>query len=204
ALKLNPKFGGAALKLAQLYAEPLQKRDKALEFAKKARELAPNDAEAAGVLGHVALESDNYNWAYSLLQESARQRRNDPTVLHDLALATYALGRVPEARQTMERCLTAAPAAAQSDDAKRFLSMTARKTLPDDPELARTLAELNFKRKEFSYAIQLFEGSAAKEPLPAKHLYYLGMAQLQTKQDAKGRETLARALGAGLQDPLAR
>ena len=191
----------------------------------------------------------------------------------------------------MERCLTAAPAAAQSDDAKRFLSMTAldrpsadivaaepqvqqilkiqplyapalmakaaiqlqrndakaaaniylqvlnkypdfapaqkrlaaiyadsaedagkayefavkaRKTLPDDPELARTLAELNFKRKEFSYAIQLLEGSAAKQPLPAKHLYYLGMAQLQTKQDAKGRETLARALGAGLQDPLAR
>ena len=290
ALKLNPKFSGAALKLAQLYADPLQKRDKALEFAKKARELAPNDAEAAGVLGRIALESDNYNWAYSLLQESARQRRNDPTVLHDLALAAYALGKVPEARQTMERCLTAAPAAAQSDDAKRFLNMTAldrtsadivaaepqvqeilkmqplyvpalmakaaiqlqrndakaaadiylqvlskypdfapaqkrlaaiyadnaedagkayelavkaRKTLPDDPELARTLAELNFKRKEFSYAIQLLEGSAAKQPLPAKHLYYLGIAQLQTKQDAKGRETLARALAAGLQEPLA-
>src|SRR5438477_4924169 len=43
----------------------------------------------------------------------------------------------------------------------------------------------------------------AKQPLPAKDLYYLGMAQLQTKQDAKGRETLARALAAGLQDPLA-
>jgi hypothetical protein len=29
------------------------------------------------------------------------------------------------------------------------------------------------------------------------------MAQLQTKQDAKGRETLEHALAAGLQDPLA-
>ena len=48
--------------------------DKALEFAKKARELAPNDAEVAGLLGRIALKADNFSWAYSLLQESARQR----------------------------------------------------------------------------------------------------------------------------------
>ena len=290
ALKLNPKLLSSALKLAQLYAGPLQQRDKALEFAKKARELAPNDAEAAGLLGRIALKADNFSWAYSLLQESARQRRNDPDILHDLALTAYALGKAPEARQTMQRSLDAAPSAAQSEDAKRFLAMTAldhlspevvaaepevqkilktepdyvpalmaqaaiqlqrndvktatgiylqvlrqypdfapaqkrlaaiyadnpddlakaydlamkaRKTLSDDPELARTLAELNFKRKEFAYAIQLFQQSAASQPLPPKDLYYLGMAQLQTKQDPKGREALERALAAGLQDPLA-
>jgi Flp pilus assembly protein TadD len=273
-----------------MYAGPLQKHDKALEFAKKARELAPNDAEAAAVLGRIALKTDNFSWAYSLLQESARQRHNDPTILHDLALTTYALGKAPEARQTMQRSLDAAPDAAQSEDAKRFLAMTAldhpsadvvpaepevqkilkmqpdyvpalmaqaaiqlqrndakaaggiysqvlrhypdfapaqkrlaaiygdnpadlakayelavkaRKTLPDDPELARTLAELNFKRKEFSYAIQLFQESAAKQPLPPKDLYYLGMSQLQTRQDVNGRESLQRALAAGLQEPLA-
>jgi tetratricopeptide (TPR) repeat protein len=289
-LKLNPKLLSTAVKLAQIYAGPLQQRDKALEFAKKARELAPNDAEAAGLLGRIALKTGNFSWSYSLLQESARQRRNDPDILHDLALTAYALGRAPEARQTMQRSLDTAPGAAQSEDAKRFLAMTAldhlsaevvaaepevqkilktqpdyvpalmaqaaiqlqrndvkaatgvysqvlrqypdfapaqkrlaaiyadnpedlakaydlaskaRKTLSDDPELARTLAELNFKRKEFSYAIQLFQQSAAKQPLPPKDLYYLGMAQLQTKQDAKGRETLERALATGLQDPLA-
>jgi tetratricopeptide (TPR) repeat protein len=291
ALKLNPKFVGAALKLAQLYAEPLQKRDKALEFAKKARELAPTDAEVAGVLGQVALESGNYSWAYSLLQESARQRRTDSMVLYNLGWAAYALGKVAEARQNMEHSLTAAPPASQSEDAKRFLAMVAldrlsadvltaepevqkilkaqpsyvpalmaegaiqlqrndpktaariylqvltrypefapaqkrlagiyantpedlpkayefavkaRKTLPDDPEVARTLAEVSFKRQDFSYAIQLFEGSAAKQALAPNDLYYLGVAQLQTKQEAKGRETLARALAAGLQDPLAK
>ena len=290
ALKLNPKLLSAALKLAQLYAGPLQNRDKALEFAKKARELAPNDAETAGVLGRIASQAGNFTWAYSLLQESARQRRDDPSVLRDFAMAAYALGKVSEARQTMERCLKAAPDAAQSEDAKRFLAMTAleqpsadvvasetevrktlekqpdyvpalmaqgaiqlqrndaksatgiyaqvlnrypdfapaqkrlaaiyaerpddlakaydlaikaRKALPDDPELARTLAEVNFKRKEFPYAIQLFQESAGKQPLPPKDLFYLGMAQLQTKQDTEGRETLERALAAGLQDPLA-
>jgi tetratricopeptide (TPR) repeat protein len=268
----------------------LQNRNKALEFARKARELAPNDAEAAGTLGGIAFQVDNFSWAYSLLQQSVRQRGNDPGVLHDFAMAAYALGKVPEARQTMERSLKATPETAQSEDAKRFLAMTAleepsvdvvasepevrkmlekqpdyvpalmaqaaiqlqrndaksatdiyaqvlsrypdfapaqkrlaaiyaenpddlakaydlaikaRKVLPDDPELARTLAELNFKRKEFLYAIQLLQESAGKQPLPAKDLYYLGMAQLQTKQDSKGRETLERALAAGLSDPLA-
>jgi tetratricopeptide (TPR) repeat protein len=289
-LKLNPKLPSSAVKLAQLYAGPLQQREKALEFAKKARGLAPNDAETAGLLGRIVLKTGNFSWAYSLLQESARQGRNDPDILHDLALAAYALGKGPEARQTMQRSLDAGPNAGPSEDAKRFLAMTAldhlsaevvaaepevqeilktqpdyapalmaqgaiqlqrndaktatgtylqvlrqypdfapaqkrlaaiyadnpddlakaydlatkaRKTLSDDPELARTLAELNFKRKQFDYAIQLFQQSGVKQPLPPKDLYYLGMAQLQTKQDAKGRESLERALAAGLKDPLA-
>ena len=290
ALKLNPKLLPAALKLAELYAGPLHNNDKALEFAKKARELAPNDAPSAGVLGRIAFQAGNFTWAYGLLQESTRQRRDDPGVLHDLALTNYALGKVPEARLTMQRCLDAGPDAAAAEDGKRFLAMTtldqpaadvvaaepdvqkilkaqpdyvpalmaqaasqlqrndaksaagiysqvlrqypdfapaqkrlaaiyeespddlakaydlaikARKVLPDDPKLARTLAEINFKRKEFPYAIQLLQESARKGPLPAKDLYYLGIAQLETKQDAKARETLGRALVAGLQEPLA-
>ena len=254
-LKLNPKLASSAVKLAQLYAGPLQQRDKALEFAKKARGLAPNDAETAGLLGRIVLKTGNFSWAYSLLQESARQRRDDPDILHDLALTAYALGRAPEARQTMQRSLDAAPSAVPSEDAKRFLAMTAldhlspeiaaaepevqeilktqpdyapalmaqaaiqlqrndaktatgiylqvlrqypdfapaqkrlaaiyadnpddlakaydlatkaRKTLSDDPELARTLAELNFKRKQFDYAIQLFQQSGVKQPLPPR------------------------------------
>jgi len=291
ALKLNPKLLSATLKLAELYAGSLHNHDKALEFAKKARELAPNDAQSVGVLGRIAFQAGNFTWAYSLLQESVRQLKTDPAVLHDLALTNYALGKVPEARLTMQRCLDAGPDAAATEDGKRFLAMTAvdqssaadvvaaepdvqkilnaepdyvpalmaqaaiqlqrndaklaagiysqvlgrypdfapaqkrlaaiyaenpddltkaydlaikaRRALPSDPELARTLAELNFKRKEFPYAIQLLQESAGKQPLPAKDLYYLGMAQLQTKQDSKGRETLERALAAGLSEPLA-
>jgi tetratricopeptide (TPR) repeat protein len=290
ALKLNPKLLTAALKLAELYAGPLHNNDKALEFAKKARDLAPNDAQSAGVLGRIAFQAGNFAWAYSLLQESARQLKTDPGVLHDFALTNYALGKVPEARLIMQHCLDAGPDAGAAEEAKRFLAMTtldqpaadivaaqsevqkilkaqpdyvpalmaqaaiqlqrndaksaagiysqvlrqypdfapaqkrlaaiyvenpddlakaydvaikARRVLPDDPEVARTLAEINFKRKEFPYAIQLLQESARKGPLPAKDLYCLGVAQLETKQDAKGRETLQRALAAGLQEPLA-
>ncbi|KAF5407503.1 MAG: Beta-barrel assembly-enhancing protease [Candidatus Udaeobacter sp.] len=290
ALKLNPKLVAAPTRLAQLNAGPLQNKEKALAYAKKARELAPTDPQVAGILGKVAYDSGNFTWSYSVLQEAVRQRANDPSILHDLAWAAYSLGKVNEARDAMQKVLTDNLNSSQAADAKKFLAlaaldenpkgliaaeselqkelksnpeyvpalmaqaaldaqhgqtkpateiysdilrrlpdfapaqkrlaaiyadnpddlikaydlaMKARKTLSDDPELARTLAELNFKRKEFTYAIQLFQQSAANQPLPPKDLYYLGMAQLQTKQDAKGRETLEHALAAGLQDPLA-
>ena len=48
ALKLNPKLAAAVTKLAQLYAGPLQNKEKALAYAKKARELAPADPQVAG------------------------------------------------------------------------------------------------------------------------------------------------------------
>ena len=290
AFKLNSKLPTTALKLAQLYAGPLHQPSKALEFAKKARELAPNDASTAGTVGRIAYQAGNFTWAYGLLQESARRNAADAGVLHDLAMTAYVLGNVPEARQTMERVLSAKPDAAQSEDGKRFLEMTAleqpsadtlaaqskiesvlkaqpdylpslmaqaavqlqhndtkaaagiysdvlrkypdfapaqkrlaaiyaedlgnlakaydlamkaRKTMPDDPELARTLAELGFKRNEFSYAVQLFKESGSKQPLPAKDLYYLGMAQLQSRQEAEGRKNLEQAISAGLPEALA-
>ena len=41
AVKLNPKLASGVTKLAQLYAGPLRNKEKALAYAKKARELAP-------------------------------------------------------------------------------------------------------------------------------------------------------------------
>ena len=78
ALKLNPKLATAVIKLAQLNAGPLQNKEKALAYAKKARELAPADPQVAGILGKVAYQSGNFTWSYSLLQEAVRQRQNDP------------------------------------------------------------------------------------------------------------------------------
>jgi len=289
-IKLNPRLPTAVLKLAQLYGGPLGKRDQALEFAKKARDLSPNDPEATAAIGHVALQVGNYSWAYSLLQESARNGAKDQIALHDLALSAYAIGKVPESRETMQRYFSANPTGERAQEAQQFLALTAleepsaaavaaepgvqkrlsadpddvpalmakaairlqqndeksatdiylkvlqkypdfapaqkrlaaiyknnpeglskaydlamkaRKTLTNDPELTRTLAQLSFKRNDFSYAAQLFEESARIQPLGADDLYYLGIAQFASHQEMKGRQTLARALAAGLKDPLA-
>jgi tetratricopeptide (TPR) repeat protein len=289
-LKLNPKLSGTALKLAQLYSGPLGNTTEAVGFAKKARDLSPNDPQASAAIGHIALQTGNYEWAYSLLQESSRKLSNDPACLRDFGLAAYAMGKVPQAREAMQKCLDATPTEAQAKEAKQFLAMIpleqpspdvlaaesqvdsalsvgadyvpalmakaaiqlqrndnkgaaetyarvlqkysdfapaqkrlaaiyaddpstlsraydlaikARKSLPEDPELARTLAEISFKRNEFSYAAQLFRESGSKRPLSPTDRYYFGIAQLQSRQEAEGRKNLEQALSAGLPEPFA-
>src|SRR5437773_12118559 len=125
ALKLNPKLASALTKLAQLNAGPLQNKEKALAYAKKARELAPTDPQVAAVLGKVAYQTGNLTWSYSVLQEAARLRQNDPSILHDLAWAAYRLGKVNEAREAMQRALTAGSDFPEVADARKFLALTA-------------------------------------------------------------------------------
>ena len=290
ALKLNPKLAAATTKLAQLYAGPLQNKEKALAYAKKARELAPSDPQVTAVLGKLAYQTGNLTWSYSVLQEAARLRQNDPSILHDLAWAAYTLGKVNEAREAMQRALTAGSDFPEVADARKFLALTAldenpkglvaaeneiqkelqanpeylpalmaqaslekqlgqikpaaeiytgvlrrlpdfapaqkrlatlyaqepsttvaaydlaakaRKTLPDDAELAELLGRLSYEKKEYQRAIQLLQECATKKALSADSLFYLGMSQLQTRQKAEAQGVLNQALVAGLQEPLA-
>jgi tetratricopeptide (TPR) repeat protein len=285
AFKANPKLLTAAMKLAQLNAGTLKNPDKALQYAKKARQLAPDDPHAAATVGSIAFQLGNYTWAYSLLQEASRQLANDPAVLHDLAWAAYSLGKVAEARQTMQNVLSSGASSPQSADAKTFLSMTelmtgekdvagseteinsvlaadpdyvpaliaraaietkrgdtagaeatyrqilqrfpdfapaqrdlalllvnnpakldaaydlatkARRTISGDPLISVVLGRVSYERKDFTRAIQLFQESAREKPLDARSLYYLGMAHAQAKHKAEAKETLNRALQAGL------
>jgi len=290
ALQMNPKLLSPLIKLAQFNAGPMQNNARALEYAKKARELAPVDAKVAGVLGAIAYRAGNFTWAQSLLQESARQLGSDPIVLHDYAWATYSLGNVAQAREAMQRARQATLPAEISGDGESFLSMTAldqnpkdaaaaepqiqkllqadpryvpalmaqasleiqrgdskraigrygeilqrfpdfapaekqlavlymedpatldkayglavkaRKTLPNDPELTRTLGEISYQRKEYSRAVQLLQESGRATPLDAKGLYYLGASQMQNKQKIQAQEALEKSLATGLSEPLA-
>ena len=152
-LKLNPRLASATTKLAQLYAGPLQDKEKALAYAKKARELMPNDPQVTSILGKVAYQSGNLAWSYSLLQEAARQRENDPSILHDLAWAAYRLGKVNEARETMQKALATGSDFPEAADARTFLSLTA---------LDENLKELVAAENEIQKELQ-----ASPEYLPA-------------------------------------
>ena len=95
--------------------------------------MAPADPHAAATVGSIAFQLGNYTWAYSLLQEASRQLPNDPAVLHDLAWAAYSLGKVAEARQTMQRVASTGSNSPQNADAKMFVSMTAVSSDGNDP-----------------------------------------------------------------------
>src|SRR5205814_7368463 len=102
ALKANPNMLTATMKLAQLNAGPLKNPDKALQYAKKARELAPGDPRATATVGSIAFQLGSYTWDYGLLQESGRQLPKDPAVLHDLAWSASSRCTFVEARQTVQ------------------------------------------------------------------------------------------------------
>ncbi|MDQ3118654.1 MAG: tetratricopeptide repeat protein [Verrucomicrobiota bacterium] len=290
AIKINPKLVSATVKLAQFNAGPLQNKEKALEYARKAREMAPSDIQITAILGSLAYEAGNFTWAYSLLQESSRQTPETPSLLRNYAWAAYALGKLNEAQQAMQKVVALLPDSSEGADAKSFLAMTAleaaaektsvdqaqvqallqkdpdyvpalmlqaagqlqagagkaaeetyvrvlqrfpdfapaqkqlaliysedpanvakaydlamkaRKTMAEDPELARTLGVVSYHKKEYSQAIQALNQGARKNPLDAKGLYYLGMSHLKTRQPERAREELAKAIEMGLAEPLA-
>ena len=290
ALLANPKLLEAVLSLAQLNAGPLKNNAKALEYARKARELAPADAHVTATAGHIAYQAGNFPWAYSLLQDGSRGLPDDLAVTHDLAWAAYTTGKANEAQERMRRVangpsagpekreasLFLAMAALDSDDAippnaenevtktlvaqpdyvpalmvkaairlqkgdvaeagaiynsvlqkwpdfapaqKRLASIyanepanankayelanKARRSLADDPDLARTLGTLSFQRKEYARAVQFFQESEAKKPLEGKSLFMLGMANFQLGHKAEAKKILDRALAAGIPEDLA-
>ncbi len=217
AIKLNSNLLPATIKLAELYSGPLQSSDKALQFAGKARELAPNDPKVLAILGKAAYQSGNFAWAYSLLQESARQLPNDHEVLHDLAWAAYSLGQVEKARQTMQSVLATAPDSGQASDAKLFLDMTAlargeaasqarqadvEQVLQEDPAYVPALmarAALLEERGESKDAVKIYTEVLRRFPdfAPAqKHLALLYQGTPEKRDEAydlawKARKTLS-------------
>lgn len=290
ALNINPKLADAALKLAQLYAGPLQNPGKALEMAKTARQLDKRNLRTARTLGEIAYQTGNFVWAYDLLIESAHGQREDGSIAYDLAWAAYSLGKVPEAEQRMRRALELGTDARHAADAQRFLdlialeqnskdvarsdaeiqeqlkedpnyvpalmmkaaiqikqggseaaidtyntilqrfpdfapaqkklaylylgdpttlkrayelALSARNSLPEDPEVARTLGELCYERKDYAYALQLLQESAKRASLDARGLYCLGMCYLAAQAEPESRDALTRSLTAGLQEPFA-
>ncbi|PYX04896.1 MAG: hypothetical protein DMG88_23235 [Acidobacteria bacterium] len=131
ALKINPELLPAAVKLAQLNVGPLQNKNMAFAFAKRARDLAPDDAQVAGILGSIVYQLGNFSWSYSLLQESSFRLHGDAGVLHDYAWCAYVLGKISEAQTTMERAVEARPDPRIAADAKSFLALTALEQNPE-------------------------------------------------------------------------
>lgn len=124
ALRVNPELLGARMNLAALYSGPLADPGKALEMAKAARELAPNNPVAAALIGRIAHAAGDHEWGYGLLRESVSRGGSVPGLKVDTAMAAYSLGRVGEARELMTEALEAGETDEDVALAGRFLLWT--------------------------------------------------------------------------------
>ncbi len=157
-----------------------------------------NDVVASEAEINSALAADP-NYVPALIARAAIQVKRGDTAG---AEATYkqVLQRFPDfapAQRDLALVLVNDPT---KRDAAYELATKARRTIPGDPLISRVLGRVSYERKEFSRAIQLFEESGREKPLDARSLYYLGMAQAEAKHKAEAKETLNRALQAGLGD----
>lgn len=280
-LKQNPKSVPVTIRLAQIYADRFNNTQKALELAKAARALAPDDPVVASTLGRLAFQARDFKWSLSLLQEGVRDQSKNPDVLFDLAWAEYSVGRTADAEITMQKALQTGAAFTRSNEARRFLAVSplwakpaqaqeaaaqvgemlkadphyvpaliaaaaayeqqgrfdaardacdaalgqfplfapaqkiearvyaerlgdyqkaydpavkAREAFPEDPEVAKTLGIVMYRRGDYKRAAQLLAESARKRGGDAEVFFYAGMAHYQLKEKNECKTALNQAL----------
>jgi tetratricopeptide (TPR) repeat protein len=289
ALRSNPKNARLLLALARLNAGDLHNPGKALDLAKQAYTLAPDDPDVSHELGRLAYVTGDHPWAVNLLQQAAAKQPGEPALAYDLALAYYSVGRIGDAETALGTAL-ADPAFPHAREARQFLDMItpptdepkalqqeiaarkiltaqsnnvpalmviaaaadkrgdartaatalkvalqfapeftparkqlalldaeklgddkaaydlavqARKDLPNDPDLARVLGVIQYRRGDYESAARFLADSSRNGSSDAGTYYYLGMARYKLKQPKESRAALQRALALNLPTGLA-
>jgi len=151
------------------------------------------------------------------LENYLRQRPNDPAALARLAQLQQRSGNVDQAVTTYEKVIADdplfAPATRQlallygrlsNDSTKAYELVTkARQAYPDDPEIAKTLGILNYRRGDNPRAVELLKEATVKRKDDPELLYYLGEAHRQLKQWDDCKQVLQSALTLNLSPGLA-
>ena len=126
-------------------------------------------------------------------------------------------GAVNEAVKTYEKVVTDnpfyAPAARQlallysqrsTDDPKAYeLAAKARQAYPEDPEIAKALGILNYRRGFYPQSLELLKEAATKRKDDPELFYYLGEVNHQLKLYTECKELLQRSLTLSLSPRLA-
>ena len=151
------------------------------------------------------------------LDNHLRERPNDPAALARLAELQARDGALDQALKTYEKVVADhplyAPATRQlaliygqrptAEPRAVELATKARQAYPDDPDIAKTLGILNYRRSLYPQAAELLKQAAARLKDDAELLYYLGAAHHQLKQWSECKGALQRALDANLSPALA-
>jgi tetratricopeptide (TPR) repeat protein len=190
----------------------------ALQKAADASADFPGKDEARQRLALLAINVGTANAAVRTeLENYLRQRPNDPAALVRLAELQARDGAVDQAVKTYEKVVADyplyAPAARQlavlygqrsTDDPKTYELVTkARQAYPDDPDIAKILGILNYRRDYYPQSAELLTEAAAKRKDDPEVLYYLGETHRQLKQWNECKGALERSLTLNLSPTLA-
>jgi tetratricopeptide (TPR) repeat protein len=122
ALALRPRFAPAANNLAYLHAIHGGDKEKALELAQVAKEMAPDNPYFSDTLGWILYRRGVYQRALSLLAESAAKLPDNAEVQYHLGMVHHKLGRREAAKAALDRAVKQGTSFPGIEDAKRTLA----------------------------------------------------------------------------------
>jgi len=187
--------------LVSVAANSPEADDAKLFLSLTALEQGPKDVEALVPRAEAVLRKDPAHVPARMVKAAVHLQHGETKAAEDVCGSI--LGRFPDFALA-QKCLAEAYSTEPANYDRGYeLAVKARKTLSEDPDLARILGVLAYERHEYSYAAQLFAECERKRPLDAKSLYYLGRSLLGAKQMPEGKAALEKSLGNGLQEPLA-
>jgi tetratricopeptide (TPR) repeat protein len=207
-VKIAPEFAPAYNNLACLESKPEGNLDKALEYARKARTLAPQSPAIADTLGWVEWLRGSYDGALPLLLEAAAELPQSASVQYHLAMAHYMMNQSTEARAVLEKALAIPGGFPEKSEAERRLGILRdsaqadlatlepqAKNDPKDVVLAVFLAQKLAAAERPQDAADAFQRALASNPnLEIAHLGLAALYSNELNQPEKAMEsaTLAR------------
>ena len=106
-LTISPNSLTALNNLATFYSEQFGDIGKALDFARKARDLAPNVPQIADTLGWILFKKGDYGSALPLLQEAAVKLSNLGEVEFHVGMGLYMVGQEEPSRAALQKAVDA-------------------------------------------------------------------------------------------------
>ncbi len=120
-LKINNSYGPAANDLAYLYADMNQDLDRALDLAKKARELMPKHPDVADTLGLVYLKKGALGAAKNYFREAIEIMPKRPLFHYHLGMAFYQEQNFPEAKREFQEAIKLGLGKKESEETRELL-----------------------------------------------------------------------------------
>jgi len=177
-------------KLANQTAVNREEARKFLELLARHRSLG--DPDQAKQLAESVLQQEPGNAAALMVRGLVAEQAGNAAE----ALASYeaVMGMYPAFAPAMKRIAVLAAGDLKDDSKAYTYGIKAREYYPDDAELSKALGEVMYRRGDYGYARQLLKEASVKGEEDVDLIYYLGLAQYQTRDIQAARQTLTRAL----------
>ncbi|MGI9102775.1 MAG: tetratricopeptide repeat protein [Terriglobales bacterium] len=155
--------------------------DKAIATYQEFLQKDPNDVRGYLLLASLMELKQNWQQAEDLLQKVLAMQPENGLAANNLAYLMLQHGGNPDVALT--------------------LAQTARRVLPESPNVADTLAMAYYQKGIYSSAADLLEDAIKKQPASASMHYHLGMVYSKVEKPALAREHLDKALKLNLKAP---